>query len=161
MAAVLGLAEAQFTLADKLVYKYNNYSEGVLWCMRSAENNCADAQKMMGDIFRSGRHGVNRDMERAFNYYKKAAEGGNTKSCLILAKMYRNGEYVEQNYQEALRYYTRVVMEPDDKKYGSNHWTANQDLAELYLLGLGTTENGAKAAEYCMNNALQGDSGSA
>ena len=161
LAAILGHAEAQFRLAEKLIDKYNDYSDGVLWCMRSANNGCADAQNKMGDIFSRGRYGVKRNLEQAFNYYRKAAEGGNAEGYVNLAKMYRNGEYVEQNYQEALRLYTIVLTKREEEGKWSGHWLANQSLAEMYLHGLGVPENGAKAAMYYMENAHNGDNASA
>ena len=160
MAALLNHAEAQYFLSKKLIDKHE-YTEAVLWCRRSANNGCHKAEKLMGDIYRSGMYGEERDLERALFFYKKAAEGGNVKSWLVLARMFKKGEYVQQDYQEALRYYTKVLMVPDDNEYGNSHWEANQALAEMHLLGLGTPENGAKAALYCMENAQRGDDTSA
>ena len=46
-----------------------------------------------------------RDSEKAFDWFSKAAESGNSYAQYLLGNMYENGTFVEQNYDTALSYY--------------------------------------------------------
>lgn len=165
MAAILGHPEAQYELAYKYIIFWtgplDNVAEGVLWCQRSALNGFAKAQKMLGDYYRRGQYGIKQDLERAFNLYQKAAEGGNADGYLALAGMYKKGEYVEVDYQEALRLYTIAEEISGNGPDQTTAINAANGLAEMYLHGLGTAPNGTQAALYYIDNAQRGDSVSA
>jgi len=57
------------------------------------------AHACLGYIFYYGRTGEP-DYERAFYHFKKSADLGNLQSAYKVADMYRNGYYVEQDYDE-------------------------------------------------------------
>lgn len=49
------------------------------------------------------------DYTKAISFYIKSAAKGGLYSMLMLAKMYRNGEGVERNPKEAIRWLKKIV----------------------------------------------------
>lgn len=64
------------------------------------------ANECLGYIWYYGRTGV-KDYEKAFKYFSVAAERGNIVARYKLADMYKNGYFVEKNYEE----YKRIIKE--------------------------------------------------
>ncbi len=68
---------------------------------------------------------VKRDVEKAVEYYSRAAEIGYDRACYNLARLYRYGAPgLEIDYEKAIKYYTFAT------ENGNDH--SNNDLAELY-----------------------------
>ena len=68
------------------------------------------APEGLGYIWYYGRTGE-KDYEKAFKYYSKAAENGMIKSKIKVADMYRNGYYVEKDYDKYVRLVEEVYRE--------------------------------------------------
>lgn len=58
-----------------------------------------DAYECLGYIWYYGRTGE-RDYEKAFRYFQKAADGGDPIAAYKLADMYKNGYFVEKDYEK-------------------------------------------------------------
>lgn len=63
--------------------------------------------------------------------------------------MYLNGDGVEQNYDEALRYLTRSA--------NAGNAVAQNNLAYMYANGKGVEQDYEKAFEWGMKSAMQGN----
>lgn len=86
--------------------------------------------KYAGDIYYNGWAKCGKDLKKAFEYYTKAIEtkvvGDGTwenpitdvhnDAKMSLAKMYKNGEYVEKDYEEYKRLINEVYEEVKDKE---------------------------------------------
>ena len=72
----------------------------------AAEYKFNSAYECLGYIWYYGRTGT-RDYEKAFKYFSLAREGGNIVAAYKLADMYKNGYYVEKNYEK----YCEIIEE--------------------------------------------------
>ena len=79
----------------------------------------------LGYIWYYGRTGET-DYEKAFRYYSIAAKNGNLRSKIKLADMYKNGYYVEKDYQK----YCQIIEE--SKALVDNAYYLNEPLPEIY-----------------------------
>ena len=61
------------------------------------ENVQAEAQCNLADIYYFGEGNIEKNLDRAFYWYKKSAEQGNEMAQFMLGKMYYYGEGVEEN----------------------------------------------------------------
>ncbi len=83
---------------------------------------------------------------RALNKYPRTWR---TDVEFLLGDMYLNGDGVEQNYDEALRYLTRSA--------NAGNAVAQNNLAYMYAVGKGVEQNHQKAVEWGMKSAMQGN----
>ncbi len=73
-----------------------------------AENGDIDAQYKLGYIYETGDH-VQSDIEKAFKWYKKAADHGQPDACFRLGMMYSDGSLPSNDMKEALLYFKRAA----------------------------------------------------
>lgn len=86
-----------------------------------------------------------------------AAEKGDDWARFYLGSMNFNGDYLNQNYSQALRYYEQIVR--DAKLPKTALALANSRLAYMYKNGKGTKADAAKAARYAKAAAQYGSLG--
>ena len=72
----------------------------------AADYKMPNAWEGLGYIWYYGRTGK-RDFEKAFHYYSLAKEAGITEAAVKVADMYKNGYYVEQNFEK----YREIIEE--------------------------------------------------
>lgn len=91
------------------------------------ENNKAWAQFRLGQDYL---HGFDREknMEKAFHWYKKAADQGYSYALTALGRMYISGDYIEESYSKVFKLFTLASKEDPVAMFA---------LANLYYLGLG------------------------
>ena len=131
---VLGLAQGAFAL---------NFRE----TKQLADQGIADAQHNLGVMYYRGEE-VERDLEQAVKWYRRAAEQGHARARINLAIMYLSGEGVKLDYGQAARWMTLAAEQGyADAQYG---------LANMYYLGLGVDKDPVKATEYYKMAARQG-----
>ncbi|WP_243473471.1 SEL1-like repeat protein [Winogradskyella sp. MH6] len=85
-------------------------------------------------------NGVNQSNEKAFLFFKKAAEMGNSRGQYAIGYMYAEGIYVQQNYTKALEWFK--------KSEAQNNIKALNYLAHMYLNGIGVDQNDNIAFTY-------------
>lgn len=78
-AATKGKSSAQKDLGS-LYLMINKDTEAELWLRKAAIQNEKDALFLIGFLYESGR-GVNKDLEEAKKWFKKACDAGNEKGC--------------------------------------------------------------------------------
>lgn len=73
-----------------------------------ADSGDASAMHSIAYTYYISRDGVDKDLQKAFEYYKKAAELGLAKSQNQIGAMYENGEGVERDLDEAVFWYKKA-----------------------------------------------------
>ena len=84
------------------------HSEAISWLRKSAEQNFANAQFLLGACYEDGR-GVEQDKQEAVKWYRMAAEHGHAKAQLALGRYYDHEEDAPdhniEDYKEAVKWY--------------------------------------------------------
>ena len=80
-------------------YERKHFDLALKYYELAAEYKLPNAYEGLGYIWYYGRTG-RRDFEKAFHYYSLAKEAGITEAAVKVADMYKNGYYVEQNYEK-------------------------------------------------------------
>ncbi|KAG0234201.1 hypothetical protein BGW42_006839 [Actinomortierella wolfii] len=110
----------------------------------------ADAQFELGRLYYSGENGILQDYTKAFEWYFRAAEQGQTQAQNNLGWMYQDGKGVAQDDTKAVEWY-RLAAEQGDAK-------AQGNLALMYEIGRGVHKDDLKAVEWYRLAAEQGNS---
>src|SRR5436190_248752 len=87
------------------------------------------AQFNLANSYYNG-EGTEKNLEKAFYWYQKAAENGNNNAMYNLARCYKNREGTEKNLEKALHWYQKAA------ENGNNN--AMNSLAKCYKNGKGT-----------------------
>ena len=69
------------------------------------------AIEFLGDVYRQGQHGVQKDMQKAVNLYTEAAELGSISALYTLGLMHGNGEGVRQDEAKGAEFYKKAAMQ--------------------------------------------------
>ena len=89
---------------------YNGYNpkEGVKWLRKSADQNHASAQTVLGILYYNGFGNViKQNWNEARRLFREAAKQGNSESQYYLGEIFFDGNGVQMNRKEALRWYKR------------------------------------------------------
>lgn len=112
------------------------------------DQNYAPALNLLGVMYNNGDY-VNKDLDKAFLYYKKAADLGNPDAKFNLGQMYFYGEGVKQDYGKSFYWYDASAKQDYD--------FAKIQLATLYYKGYGVEKNIEKAISIINSMAEEGD----
>lgn len=104
-AANSNFVAAQYWLAKKFEQK-KNYADAMIWYRKAAASGNLDAKYEIAMIYYVGR-GVKEDNELAYSWFKEASDGGHIMSTGYLGRMHDKGEYVETDWDEAFKLYSR------------------------------------------------------
>lgn len=122
---------------------YKNYQEGFY---SANANECYER----GYCYAFGHGGIpHRDINRAVEWYARAAKKGNAPAQNALGRCYEHGNGVSRNMRKAVKYY-RMAAE-------SGLSTAQKNLAECYEKGKGITKDLAEARIWYQKAAEQGN----
>jgi TPR repeat protein len=116
----------------------------------AANDGDEEAQVELGNGYFRGQPGLPKDYAEAAQWYRKAAEQGNSAGQEHLATMYRYGRGVPQDFAEALKWFHKAADAGDAE--GQNN------LAFLYLNGFGGKTNYLEALGWFSKSADQGSS---
>lgn len=125
-------------------YAKHNMKKGIKLLNDAAKTN-PQAMYLLGALYEAGK-GVDKDMNQAVTYMKKAADMGYGPAECSLADMYYEGRGVEQDYTKAVEWYNKAnsqgrLNENAAKRYAAcyeNGWgglEANKSKAEEILKG--------------------------
>ncbi len=82
-----------------------NFTEGVAWLTKAAENGDETAQNLLGTFYENGTRGaVLKDYVEAAKWFLRAAKQGDSQSQIDIANMYEKGDGVMQDYVEAYKW---------------------------------------------------------
>ena len=77
---------------------------------KAADQGDADAQVLLGDMYKSG-NGVALDLTEAAKWYRKAADQGDASAQILLGDMYYRGDGVELDLTEAAGWYRKSASQ--------------------------------------------------
>lgn len=138
LAADLGYETAYMPVA--LSYKDGagvepDSKKSLYWVKKACDSEedfiSAWAYRTLGDWYSDGKNCCEEDPYKAFDYYKIAAEKGNSEAQNRVGVFYDNGNYVEQNHQKAVYWYKKAL------KSDENNLPAKFNLGLSYYYGTG------------------------
>lgn len=109
----------------------------------------ASALVKMGDLYYFGR-GVEHNINKSFQYYKKASELGDALADYRLGGLYSKGRGIEKNQQTAVSYYEKAATK--------GLIAAQMRMAFFYEKGTGVERDPQKALEWYRKAAAKGHS---
>ena len=112
--------------------------------MKSAEGGNADAQNNLGVMYFKG-EGVPKDLTKAAEWYRKAAEKNHIKAQYNLGILYQDKE----DFSSAVYWFGKAAEQ--------GHPKAQTNLGTLYYYGVGVTQNLDKAMDLFTKAAAKGD----
>ena len=96
---------------------------------RKAEAGDATMQKLMGKNYELGQGGIDKNTEKAVEWYKKSAQQGHVGGLYCLAKCHEEGIGVQINFQEAIRIY-ELAKQRGNSRAGARILVCAQKLQE-------------------------------
>lgn len=121
-AAELGYARAQHVVADCYRFGLGTLKDGneaVRWYQKAADQDYPLSVYALAEFHMWGSYGVEKSTEKAVQLWHKAAETGDVIAQHSLGNLYLEGLYVEQNREEAIKWYRKSAQQgykPSRKK---------------------------------------------
>lgn len=112
-----------------------------------AEQGGASAQYFIGDMYLFGR-GVEKDVDKAAEWYRRAAERGHAGGQATLGLLYETGTAVPADDVEAAKWYRLAALQ--------DHTGGEEGLGKMYFLGKGVPEDVDVAAKFLGDAASKG-----
>jgi TPR repeat protein len=116
--------------------------------IRSLKYTNTKSVERLGDLYRTGEEGIEKDLYKALEWYKEGAENGGTQSMAWLTYIYKGGQGVDQDLTKAVKW--------AEKGAGAGHDYCMMILGELYRTGEGVKKNPKKALEWYKKGAKAG-----
>jgi len=140
-AALGGDAEAEYRLGLRLMMGTGNVArdtvEGLSWLVKSGEQGRPNSFTRIGDIYRTGRYGLEKNLIEATSWFRKGADLGDPEGQAWLGWAYHYGMGVTKDTNEAVSWLTKA---------GERGYTpAQTELGELFEQGDGVAINKPKA----------------
>jgi len=135
-------------LEGKEAFRRADYPTALRLWSPWAEGGEASAQYNLGLLFAGGL-GVERDDERAADWYRRAADNGDADAQHNLSLMYATGLGVPQDDD--------LAVEWERKSAAHGYAPALNGLGYMYFLGRGVTQDYAEAARWYRSGAEKGD----
>ena len=107
--AEAGQAVAQRELATLMASADDTRSEALMWYVRAASNQDAEAAYQAGEIYRAPIHPEQRDWAKARQYYLQAAQAGHGYAALALGRMIKNGEGGPADAETGVMWFRRAA----------------------------------------------------
>ena len=160
-----------------------DHKEGLRWLRKAADENCAEAMRLLSCYYDKGKKGFTKDPYMAFAYCQKSSELGNIWSLAELGAYYSEGKIGKYDNKEAFKLFSKaaeagetwamgkvgefylegVVVQKDEKKGFSLIFKAAQDsgndlakylLGDCYRYGKGVDKNEYEAFNWYEKAAL-------
>ena len=145
-AAEKGEAEAQYQLAMLYIYGNGVEEDNTLAAQlleKAAEQGHVEATYHLGICCHYG-HGVEVNLKRACMLYWTSAQCGYGKGMVLTARFYAEGIAVEQNDDEAVKWYKKAT-ESGDVDAAADAWNA---LSAMCRAGRGMEKDEKQAMKY-------------
>ena len=129
-------------------YEQRNFDLALKYYEMAANLDFEPAHECLGYIWYYGRTGK-RDYEKAFKHFSNASNKGNLVAAYKIADMYKNGYFVEKDYEK----YVSIIKDLYPKVKNANY--TNQPLPEVFtrLAKIYTKEGDTKRAIRLYNKA--------
>jgi TonB family protein len=152
LACLVLLMTTSLALAGKKTglkaYENENYEKAFDHLMPVAEEGDAQAQFLLGEMYRSG-NGASTNFGKAADWYRKAADQGHVEAQFELARMRSRGQAHSSSDEETVRLYRAAALQ--------GHVQAQHTLGNLYDEGDGAPQDTAMAFRFFQLCAAQGD----
>ena len=125
--------DAKYEQAEKY-HQAKDYKRAFPLFKELADKGNAAAQRVIGIYYHYGYSPEGKNLEKAYEWYKKAADNEDIIAIGNIGGMYRNGEYVEQSDDKAYEFYLRAAQMND-----SHSVYPKVDLACMFWDGYGET----------------------
>ncbi|MDQ2994431.1 MAG: Sel1-like repeat-containing protein kinase family protein [Pseudomonadota bacterium] len=102
-----------------------NPNQALLCHQKAAELGQTNSLNYLGDVYTNGYLGQKADLPKAFKYYKRSAELGNTVGKYKLATCYEKGSGIKANNKKALTFYQEAAA--------CGHESAPKDVVRMKL----------------------------
>lgn len=128
--------------------------------IQKAEKGDAWAQNDLAAYYNEGSDGFPKDQKKGMELYRKSAEQGFPKAMLNLGILYKRGDNVPQDYNEAMKWFLKAAEAPEDrfpdKKAAQRDlaWAEN-NIGSLYRRGLGVDKNPEEAIKWYRKSAAR------
>ena len=105
MRKVMALSDADVEKLVKanLAEKYGTFES----CANRAKQGDPIAMEKLADMYRAGKQ-VTADMNKALQWYEKAADNGEVSAMVVLGDIYREGVDVSQDKEQAINWYEKA-----------------------------------------------------
>lgn len=115
-AASMGHIEAHYEIGT--MYQFGegvskNYAEALKWYYKPATNRNVLSQYLIGVLYYEGGWGLTQNYSEALKWFTQAASNGSAAAESLLGIMYENGYGIALDYDKALMYYRRAVLQDD------------------------------------------------
>jgi len=160
-----------------------DHKEGIRWLRNAADENCAEAMRLLSYYYDKGEKGFTKDPYMAFAYCQKSSELGNMWSLAELGVYYCDGKVAKYDRKEAFKLFSKaaeagetfgmtkvgefylagVVVQKDENKGFSLIFKAAQDsdndlakylLGDCYRYGKGVDKNEYEAFNWYEKAAI-------
>lgn len=152
-SANTGYAFIMSNLANMYQYGYGvgkDMNEAVKWYMKSADLGHPASQVSLGILYLNG-DGVEKNVTKGLDLLNKAAEQNYSYALNYLGYLYDRGDVVYRDYKKANEYYRKAI------EFDNDNYSAMENLARDYVLGLSVDKNYAVAKGYYLK-AIKTDS---
>ena len=78
--------------------------------IEAAEQGDAEAQYQVGYSYYVGKNGINKDYDKAVEWFRKSADQGNPNAQRRLGVCYENGYGVKRDIQKAIECYNQAIV---------------------------------------------------
>jgi TPR repeat protein len=150
-----GDLEAMFALGNHYDTEEGRIREALRWLKPAAERNHPRAQDRLGLLYRRGNCGIQQDNREALKWFQRASDNGSPFGTFRIAALYYDGAGVKKNLDRAdvlgEKAYRplRALAERGDPE-------AQQIIAWMHLVGIGTWQHKEEAFKWAKRSADQG-----
>ncbi|MBP5340720.1 MAG: sel1 repeat family protein [Prevotella sp.] len=134
----------------KKLYDAKNYTAAVPKLQTAAEKGHKKAQYRLGRCYDKG-HGVEKNDEKAYEWYLKSAKQGSAKAQYQVGKCLKNGTGVEKDRKKAVEWFVKAAKQ--------DNGDGQLALGKAYLKGKGIAADADKAKSWlkkAVNNPKDG-----
>jgi eukaryotic-like serine/threonine-protein kinase len=151
LAANQGFAKAETNLGDMYFYGRGGLSQSYLdaasWYLKAAQQDWPDAQYRLGYMYEKG-IGPDKDVQRAVQLYRSAADHGYAEAQNLLGILYATGgDSLTEDDKQALDWYQKAA----DQGFAK----AEKNLGDLYFFGHGVDKDYKQAMTWYTKAADQ------
>jgi len=132
-AELSGVVFAKYELGVIYQYHIKDLDKAIEWYKKAAKHKMVEAYYALGSIEEDRGVSSYTSLQYAFNWYKKAALLGETKSQVRLALMYLVGNGINKNFQQAYNWTYKAALKGNEQ--------AEAMLGTMYYYGKGMPVN--------------------
>jgi hypothetical protein len=138
-------------------YKYfhgigikKDFVKAAEWFKKAADLGCANAQCILGDMYKQG-EGIEKNVAQAITWYKKSAEFDNPIAQYNMGLLCESGEIIDHDGVQAAGWYRKAAEQ--------GYAEAQSNLGVMYRSGRGTSKDLILAVDWLTKAARQGHAG--